>query len=244
MADDPAKALLKMAIAWLAVIAALLVLGVTVSMKFAGTIALVFFVIAIVAARDDQANYFSRDISIPFVLSAIGILAILAEFVLPDWIVDNSPDVGAIVGIPFAELDAVRILVTTVLAILVIWALEIRFTGRAVKPSTVAKRMKTKAEKLVDTYLTIGRLIAAFGLVVIFMAARQAAQFLGEAGGWFAEVPFIASSVGISLSGYLSLGGTLPVVGSVPLIGGLSALDFAVFAMLAIGLAAAVKYND
>jgi hypothetical protein len=104
--------------------------------------------------------------------------------------------------------------------------------------------MRTRAEQLLDTYITIGRLIAGFALMGLLMVSRELGQFAGEAGQTFADVPFIVSSLMTSVGGYLSLGGELPLIGQVPLLGDLDPAGYAVFAFLIIGTAAAVKYND
>lgn len=237
MADDAAARLLKAGAAWLVVVVGLVILGVTVNVALMATLALGMVLMA-------GLTGFSREISIPFALSFIAVLLVVIEFILPKAIVTRLPDIGKLIGIPFGSLDTLQLFILTVLAILVIWAIEIRGAKRAVKPETVTKRMRTRAEKLVDTYITIGRLIAGFFLTAALMLLSEIGQLAGEAGGWLAEVPFIGSSVTLGISGFLSLGGELPVIGSLPLLGTLGATEFAGFAVIVVALAAAVRFDD
>lgn len=237
MADDPAEQLLKAGVAWLGIILGLLALGVAVSGTLAAATAGLLIVVAVASTRIGE-------VSVPFGVSLVAVVVVLVEYVLPEAIASRLPDVGALIGFPTGQFDALKLFITAMLAILLIWIVQIRVSGRAVKPTTITKRVRTKFEKLVDTYVTMARLVAGFGLTAIFLVFRESGQLAGEAGATLGDVPFVTSSFASAISGFLALGGELPVVGGWDFLNGISPGAWAVLMLITIGLAAGVKYND
>lgn len=189
----------------------------------------------------------SGQIDVPFVLSFVAGLLLLAEFALPGFVTGAfDPFVAAIggaIGIDLRSLDAVQFAVLAVAAILTIWVVKIRLYGRAKKPDTIVKRVRTRAEKLADTYLTIGRLIAGFGLMVVVMFFSQAGELAGEAGTVLAEVPFVAANVVTAVLGFVGLGGEVPILSDIPIFSEIGPAGFLALVVLVVGAAAAVRWS-
>lgn len=191
------------------------------------------------------------EFSIPFWLSFAGVLGLVVEFLVPGFIVQQFDplidSLRAATGLDLGEFDAFQFFVLSSVAIVVIWVVSARFGlegyRKAKKPTTVANRVRKRAEKLVDTYFTIGRIAAAFTVAVFIIGFRQGGELAGDIGGQLAEVPFIVSNVVTAILGFLSLGGELPILSRIPLLSSLSSAEFAVLVLGVIIVAAGVKYS-
>lgn len=191
------------------------------------------------------------EFSIPFWLSFAGVLGLVVEFLVPGFIVQQFDplldSLRAATGLDLGAFDAVQFFVLSSVAIVVIWVVSARFGlegyRKAKKPTTVANRVRARAEKLTDQYFTIGRIAAAFAVTVFIIGFRQGGELAGDIGGQLAEVPFIVSNVITAILGYLSLGGSLPILSQIPLLSGLSAGEFAVLVLGIVIVAAGVKYS-
>lgn len=190
-------------------------------------------------------------ISIPFALSFAAVLALVVEFLVPGFVVSQFDPILALLagslGLDLRNLDALQFAVLSAAAIVVIWVVSARFGlkgyRKAKKPTTVAKVVRKRAERLVDTYFTIGRLAIAFAATAVIMLFMQGGILAGDLAGQLSEVPFVVANVLTALLGYLSLGGSFPVLDQLPLLGALSAGEFAVLVLGIIIMAAGVRYS-
>jgi hypothetical protein len=189
----------------------------------------------------------SADYTLGFVLVTIALLMVLAEYVLPGFIVSPfgffAGLLDAFLGIDTSEIESWQFFVLSVFTVAVVIAARIRYSGAGKYADTVFDRTLRELLKYVRVYLSFGRSIAIFLLGVLFIFAEQIASVMGVIGDRLAQTPFIASNFVVALGGYASLGGDIIIVDSVPLFGSLSALDFLVFSVVVIGVAAASKYN-
>lgn len=185
----------------------------------------------------------SGEVSFAFTVTSVAVLLLLAEFVLPGWVVSAVPPFWEWVGFQAGAIDPVRFAVTAVIAVLASWAFSIRVWGRAKKPDTIAKRMNTRAQRLVDTYLTIGRVVAAFGIAVVGLFLAQGGELAGELGAWMGAEPGFSAAIINAIVGILALGGPVPILEQLPLFGDIAWGGYAVVVFVVIVVAAAVKYQ-
>lgn len=189
----------------------------------------------------------SADYTLGFVLVTAALLFVLADYVLPGFIVSPfgfiTGMLSSIMGIDLAEIESWQFFVLSVTFVGVIIATRIRYSGAGKYADTVFDRTLRELMKYADNYVSFARALAIFALGILFIFAEQAASVMGVAGSRLADVPFVASNFVIALAGYASLGGDVVIVDSLPLFGTLTALDFAVFSILVIGVAAGTKYD-
>lgn len=190
----------------------------------------------------------STDVSIGFTLITLGIIAVLAEYVLPGFITQPlTPFVDVmslVLGVNVAEIDAWKFFVLSVAVVTIMLALKFRIVDKRVFPDTITDYVLAQFARYLDRYITIGRLVVLFAFSGLVIFLEQTAQLTGAIGTQMAEVPLVVSNLTTLLAGYLSLGGTLPVVGTLPLFGELTAAGFLVFALLVIGVAAAARWSS
>jgi len=180
------------------------------------------------------------ELSISFALSLVAVALLIAEFLLPGAVTSRLPYYGAI----SSTLDPLTFALLAGLTILGWWVIDIRLIQRSgVKPDTVAKRVRARAEKLVEAYVTMGRIgvgLIAAGVVVVL---SELGVLAGEIWSYVAEAPFIGVNFLLSFIGYVALGGPV-LVESVPVVGDLTAGGFALIALSLMAVAAGVKYAD
>jgi len=181
------------------------------------------------------------ELSISFALSLVAVGLLIAEFLLPGAVTSRLPYYDAI----SETLDPVTFALLAGLSILGWWVIDIRLIQRSgVKPDTVAKRVRARAENLVEAYVTMGRigvgLILAGGVVVL----SELGVLAGEMWAYVADAPFIAANFLISLIGYAALANSVVVVGDVPVVGDITAAGFGILALAITAVAAGVKYDD
>lgn len=179
-------------------------------------------------------------ISVPFVLITVGILANVAGFLPASVVGAFTPFVDAIsrtTGLNLGSISPLRLLIYAVTATLVIWVVSIRAFGRAKKPETIAKRVRSRAERLFDTYVTIGRIGIAFGFSMVLIIFANGGELAGEAGSMIAEAPLVASNVATLVAGWFTFVDPIPVLGS------LTPLQFWTGVGVIILAAAAVRYG-
>lgn len=189
----------------------------------------------------------TADYTLGFVLVTVALLFVLADYVLPGFVVSPfgffAEMASAIMGINVAEIESWQFFVLSVTFVAVVIATRIRYSGAGKYIDTVFDRTLRELLKYVRNYVSFFRALAIFGLGVVFIFAESSASFLGVAGDRLAEVPFVFSNFVIALAGYASLGGDVIIFENLPLFGSLTALDFAVFSMLVIAVAAATRYD-
>lgn len=181
-------------------------------------------------------------ISVPFVLTTMAVLLLLAEFVLPPWVPAAFDPFTALVaeflGTSVRAIDAWQLAVLAVTATLAIWAAEVFIFGRAKKPETITKRVRSKAERLVDTYVTIGRLAIGFGFSVGVIVLSEAGMLLGEIGATIGQSPFAANNLLTVAAGFGVFIWELPVLVD------FNPVQFWALAAVALGIATMVKFSD
>lgn len=183
-------------------------------------------------------GYYTDDLSIAFGLSSVAVLLFISGF-LPDWVTQPFAFISTtLLGRTFTQIDPVRFGVLVAATVVLYWIVKVRLTGRAKKPSTVVKRVRVNATRLVREYFTIGRLAFGFGAAVVFLAGSEAGAGLGEVWHFVEQAPVVSGYAATLAAGW----GTF--IGNVPVLGGLSAMQFGVIALAVFALVVGVKYTE
>jgi len=180
------------------------------------------------------------ELSITFALSLVAVGLLIAEFLLPGAVTSRLPYYETI----SESLDPLTFALLAGLTIIGWWIIDIRLIQRSgVKPDTVAKRVRSRAEKLVQAYVTMGRIGVGLILAGLVIVLSELGVLAGEIWAYIADAPFIAANFLTSLIGYAALGGPV-LVEDVPIVGDLTAGGFAILALTIMAVAAGVKYAD
>lgn len=206
-------------------------------------VAFVIFVVMAFATRQ------SGDYSIGFVLISLGFLLVIAEYLLPQSLIEPFTFFDAIfksvVGFSFAQVDPWQFLLLAVLFVFVTIMARVRFTSSGAKYiDRVFDNTAKEFGKYVSTWVTIGRLTVVLLLAMVTIVLTQMGELAANVGDVLMQAPFIASNLFTILAGYVALGGDIIIVDGVPLLGNLSALDFLVFTLIALALAAMTKFES
>lgn len=191
----------------------------------------------------------SGDYTIGFVIISLGLIFVFADYFAPGFLVEPfSPLVSAfdqLVGVDVSQVQSWQFLVLAIVSVFFVIAARVRYGASAgVWIDRVFDRTLREFQKYIDNYLNFARLFAVFLFGVLLIVMQQLGLFLGLVGDVLEQVPFITSNFVIGLAGYASLGGDLVLIESLPLFGTLTANDFAIFTILVIAVAAAVKYQS
>ncbi|MFC7077868.1 hypothetical protein [Haloarcula halophila] len=163
------------------------------------------------------------ELSIPFLITLVAALVAVYQFILPAVIKSAFQPVFSALGLNPGAVDAIQFVVLSIAGVLVYWAVQIRTQKR--NASSVATAMfgsgrgerKGVVTKLVDDYLTIGRLLVTFSLAGVALIAREGGEVAAIAGDFVADAPLVATNVVTGLLGYLTGGGPLPsVIAGIP----------------------------
>lgn len=186
-------------------------------------------------------------ISLTFALSAVAIGVLIAEFVAPGWLVEPIAEflLGWGPAEWFAGWDPVTFAVLTGVTIVGWWIIDIRLISRSgVKAETVAKRLSTRIQNLVEEWLSVGRvavmLLIGIGLLVLNQLGMLSGEFVSIVG----EVPQLAANVFTILLGYLALGGDVPWLNGIPFLEEVGATGFVIVAAIVLVIAVGVEYAD
>lgn len=154
--------------------------------------------------------------SIPFALSFVAVLLLLSQ-ILPGWLTRPFAVIGETLGIgaTLAAVDPVSFAVLVTATIIGFWALNARLHGRGKKPSTVTKRVRVQAERLVREYATMTRVVFAFSFAVVFIFASEGGNLLGELTRMAAGAPVVVGYLASVVGFWGSYVRGLPFIGSV-----------------------------
>jgi len=190
-------------------------------------------VVAAVAYIGSQTD----DLSVGFAFSFIAILMLLST-VLPDWLTRPFAFISqTLLGRTLGDIDPVAFAVLVFATIGVFWAVRIRLFGRGKKPSTVTKRMRTKAEQLTREYATITRVIFAFAFSVVLIFASQGGELFGELSRSLASAPVVSGYAATLIGGFGSF------IAGWPVVGGVDPTLFGIIAVAVFVIAVGVKYQ-
>jgi len=153
----------------------------------------------------------------------------------------NIPGVKALLALPSGQLLAFGIAVVTVY-----WLLDIRVLtaiyrtsgqASATNPDTVARRLASRYEDLIEDYVGVLVAVGAFGLAAVGIVLSGVGDFGAEAFELLAEAPVLGAALGSDLIAFKALGGSVPYLEGVPVISlildffaGMGAVDFAILA--------------
>jgi len=180
------------------------------------------------------------ELSITFALSLIAVIMLIWEYVLPEAIQTR---------LPFSPLiesaDVLTYVVLITLSILVWWVIDARFLEErnAKTPERVADKVTDRFERLIEAYVTMGRIGAALILAGVVIVLSEFGVLAGELWAYVGDAPFIAGNILMAGIGYVALGGQI-IVDYVPIVSDLSPSGWAVLALAIIIVAAGVKYAD
>lgn len=183
-------------------------------------------------------GYYTDELSIGFMLTFVAALLFISQF-LPDWLTQPFAFIGdTLLGRAVTQLDPVRFGVIVIATVVVYWIVKVRLFGRGKKPSTVTKRVRSNAVRLVREYATVSRLVFGFAFATVFVFGSEAGAALGEVWTLVSQAPVV--------SGYAATlaGGWGTFVADVPVLGDLSAVQFGVLAVLVFALVVGVRYQE
>ena len=179
-------------------------------------------------------------VSITFAISMAVVGVFLLEYIAPSSVVSALPFEGVVNAV-----DPIEFAVVGAFVILSWWIIDIRFIKRSgVKAETVAKRVGSRTEDLLEEWLSVGRVLVITGIGVSAIILDQIGMIGGEIASYAAEVPYLAADVLAIGIGYLSLGGELPVVGGVDFIAGIDPGAYLIITGAILGVAVGVHYAD
>ncbi|WP_284007829.1 hypothetical protein [Haloarcula pelagica] len=163
------------------------------------------------------------ELSLPFLLTFVALLVALYQFVVPAVIRTAFQPVFGLLGLQPGAVDAIQFVVLSFAGVLAFWAVQIRTQKRnATSVSTAmfgSGRGETKGvvTKLVEDYVTIGRLLVTFSLAGVALIAREGGEVAAIAGDFVADAPLVATNFVTGILGYLTGGGPLPsVIADIP----------------------------
>lgn len=206
------------------IVGTLAVIGFSVSLQTVIVLFVLLFGLGIVVETVGE-------VSVPFVLSFLIVLGLVTEFFLPASILGLFQPLVAfgnsLIGFDVRQLDAAQFAAMGVLALVVIWFIDIRISsafrresGRpeAKRPDKIAKRMRSRAEDLANIYVQMGVVLLGFALSVVTIGLDGIADFGTEVFEVLAGDPVLSAGIFSNLAGYLSLGGSLPIVEDIPIL--------------------------
>lgn len=182
-------------------------------------------------------------LSFPFVLSMIAILLLINHFILP-------PSISGIfaweqwLGIELGTYNAADFAVLSTIVILLYWVVTIRLSGRAKKAETIADRVGKKSVKLVETYVTLGRIAAVTVVGFAYVVLAQSGDLFAQFGDIIGQAPFVFSNIVAGIAGFDALGGDVPIIGDIPILSNLSPTAWAFFIIILLVFAASAKYES
>lgn len=236
---DPWATFVSGAVAFAAIYIVLFAIGVDISSDLAMWMFFGFIAIGLVVKN-------TTDFTVGFALTTVAIIVALTTL-LPRWVSEPfDPLIDAFEGWLNIEIGAIDPLGFGVIAIVFTFLMivaRVRLTGKKKKARTTIEVALRDMALYVRTYMTVGRLVILFASTSIVIALQQSAQVLGIVGGVVADVPLVASNAVTAAIGYMSLGGELPFIGSIPPFNDLTAAGFAVVAIIAIAIAAGIKWD-
>lgn len=197
---------------------------------FAGTIGLGYALVG----NDDE-------LSISFALTVVAVGLLIIEFVLPEQFV------GAVSSETLTwPPDPVDFAILSGVVIFAWWLIDIRLIQRSgVKPNTVAKRLSSRVQRLVEEWLSIARIAFMLGVLIgVLVLNTFVAPVLGELGSIAGEVPYIVSNIVTLGLGYLALGGDVPFLNGIPVVGEIGSLGFLLLGGVVFLVAVGVDYAD
>ena len=181
-------------------------------------VALSAFVVAMYVVVRSQS-----ELSLPFLITSVAALVAIYQFVLPAVIKTAFQPVFGALGLNPGAVDAVRFIVLSIAGVLVFWAIKLRTDKRDAESVATAMfgsgRGETKGvvTKLVEDYVTIGRLVVTFGLAGVALLAREGGEVAAIAGDFVGDAPLVATNFVTGILGYLTGGGPLPsIIAGIP----------------------------
>ena len=200
------------------------------AVAFAGTIGLAYAL----AGNNDE-------LSISWALSAIAIGGLLIAYFAPEFAVDAISS-RTITWPP----DPWKLAVLVAATIAVWWVIDIRLISRSgVKPDTVAKRFRSRAEGLAESWFTI--FAVAFGATLtigVLLLNTFVGPVIGELADLFTMAPYAVADVATILLGYLALGGDVPILNGIPFLSEVGATGWVFLAGAILLLAVGVDFSD
>jgi hypothetical protein len=178
------------------------------------------------------------EMSLPFALS-VAAVAGAAAWALPSSLIAPLGDLAGSFGLPQTEiLGDVSAGLVAVLAGVMMLAVIVGQNVRDYKTTRAERLAENTRDDLSDilsTYVTVGRVVAGLGLVLLGSVFAETGNLLVEFGDLVSEAPLVAAQGATAVLGFLGLGGELPVIGSIPGVGTMSATTFAVIAIVLLG---------